>query len=120
MRAGSNSITMCQPMVMMLVLALHAELTSTIGPGSRKRRMLDTGKSVFLKCFMRGDSALLLDGCVRLIVTHATVEQRCPSGRHQVHVGEPVGAMLLTVGGMKEYGNEGHEGELDFSPVQAP
>ena len=38
---------MCQPMVMMLVLPFQAELTSTIGPGSRKRRMLDTGKSVF-------------------------------------------------------------------------
>jgi hypothetical protein len=29
---------MCQPMVMMLVLPLHAELTRTIGPGSRNRR----------------------------------------------------------------------------------
>ena len=36
---------MCQPIVMMLVLPLHAELTSTIGPGSRKRRTFDTGKS---------------------------------------------------------------------------
>ena len=36
---GENSITMCQPMVMMLVSSLKAELTSTIGPGSRKRRM---------------------------------------------------------------------------------
>ena len=36
---------MCQPMVMMFVSPLWAELTSTIGPGSRKRRTLETGKS---------------------------------------------------------------------------
>jgi hypothetical protein len=42
---GENSITMCQPMVMMLVSFLCAELTRTIGPGSRKRRMFQTGKS---------------------------------------------------------------------------
>src|SRR5882672_6880414 len=39
---------MCQPMVMMLVAPLWAELTSTIGPGSRKRRTLATGKSVLV------------------------------------------------------------------------
>jgi hypothetical protein len=42
---GWNSIIMCQPIVMMLVLPFHTELTSTIGPGSRNRRTLDTGKS---------------------------------------------------------------------------
>src|SRR5687768_3957128 len=36
---------MCQPMVMMLVLPRQAELTSTTGPGSRKRRISPTGKS---------------------------------------------------------------------------
>src|SRR5205814_2555514 len=36
---------MCQPMVMMFVLPFQAELTSTIGPGSRKRRTFSTGKS---------------------------------------------------------------------------
>src|SRR2546421_9063440 len=39
---------MCQPIVMMLVSPFHRELTSTIGPGSRKRRVLPTGKSLFL------------------------------------------------------------------------
>lgn len=38
---------MCHPMVMMLVLPFHAELTSTMGPGSRKRRTSSTGKSRF-------------------------------------------------------------------------
>ena len=35
---GLRSITMCQPIVMMLVAPFHLELTRTIGPGSRKRR----------------------------------------------------------------------------------
>jgi hypothetical protein len=38
-------------MVMMFVRPFQAELTSTIGPGSRKRRMFETGKSFFLKTF---------------------------------------------------------------------
>ena len=44
---GDSPITMCHPMVMMLRLPFHAELTSTIGPGSRKRRTSSTGKSRF-------------------------------------------------------------------------
>ena len=32
---GVNSMTVCQPMVMMSVLPFQAEDTSTIGPGSR-------------------------------------------------------------------------------------
>jgi hypothetical protein len=34
-------------MVMMFVSPFQAELTSTIGPGSRNRRTLETGKSFF-------------------------------------------------------------------------
>ena len=49
MSDGWNSITVCQPMVMMLVLPFQAELTRTIGPGSRNRRIFDTGKSFFVK-----------------------------------------------------------------------
>src|SRR5882672_11349971 len=43
---------MCQPIVMMLVLPFQAELTSTIGPGSRNRRIFDTGKSFFVKALI--------------------------------------------------------------------
>ena len=32
---GVNSITVCQPSVMMLALPFHRDDTSTIGPGSR-------------------------------------------------------------------------------------
>src|SRR5689334_21034754 len=53
MREGSNSMTVCQPRVMMLVWPLHAELTSTMGPGSRKRRIWETGRSVLGEDFMR-------------------------------------------------------------------
>src|SRR5215468_5441097 len=53
MREGSKSMTVCQPMVMMLVWPLHAELTSTIGPGSRKRRIWETGRSFLEEAFMR-------------------------------------------------------------------
>src|SRR5215470_469191 len=52
MREGSNSMTVCQPMVMMLVLPFEAELTSTIGPGSRKRRTWETGRSFLGMTFM--------------------------------------------------------------------
>src|SRR5262245_32018115 len=52
MREGSNSMTVCQPMVMMLVLPFEAELTSTIGPGSRKRRTWETGRSFLGVAFM--------------------------------------------------------------------
>src|SRR6516225_11926952 len=52
MREGSKSMTVCQPMVMMLVWPLHAELTSTIGPGSRKRRIWETGRSFLEAAFM--------------------------------------------------------------------
>src|SRR5438067_2904610 len=45
---GSNSMTVCQPMVMMLLSPFQAELTSTIGPGSRNRRIFDMGKSFFV------------------------------------------------------------------------
>lgn len=45
-RDGVNSITVCQPSVMMLVLPFQAELISTIGPGSRKWRTSETGKSL--------------------------------------------------------------------------
>src|SRR5438270_4276768 len=44
MSDGDVSATMCQPIVMMFALPFHAELTSTMGPGSRKRRMLSTGE----------------------------------------------------------------------------
>src|SRR5687768_5639827 len=44
---GDSPMTMCHPIVMMLVLPFHAELTSTMGPGSRKRRTSSTGKSRF-------------------------------------------------------------------------
>src|SRR5947207_15526005 len=54
---GSNSMTVCQPMVMMLVSPFQAELTSTIGPGSRNRRICDTGKSFFVKAL------IALSGC---------------------------------------------------------
>src|SRR5204863_9972753 len=49
---GSNSMTVCQPMVMMFVSPFQAELTSTIGPGSRNRRIFDTGKSFFAKALI--------------------------------------------------------------------
>src|SRR5579875_82772 len=47
--AGVNSITVCQPMVMMFALPCQLEETSTTGPGSRYRRMRLTGKSLFSK-----------------------------------------------------------------------
>ncbi len=49
---GTNSITVCQPMVMMLVSPFQAELTKTIGPGSRSRRIFDTGRSFFVTAFI--------------------------------------------------------------------
>src|SRR5438094_8362723 len=45
---GSSLITMCQPMVMMLFRPFQRELTSTIGPGSRNRRTLETGNCFFV------------------------------------------------------------------------
>ena len=36
----------------MLVSPFEAELTSTIGPGSRNRRIFDTGKSFFVKALI--------------------------------------------------------------------
>src|SRR5688572_3779238 len=48
-------MTICQPMVMISVSPFHAELTSTIGPGSRKRRMSETGKSRLVYSFMVGE-----------------------------------------------------------------
>jgi hypothetical protein len=44
----------CQPMVMMLDFPFQAELTSTIGPGSRNRRISERGKSCFLNVLMHG------------------------------------------------------------------
>ena len=52
-RDGVNSMTVCQPIVMMLVSPFQAELTSTMGPGSRNRRIFDTGKSFFVNAFIR-------------------------------------------------------------------
>src|SRR5262245_893596 len=52
MREGSNSMTVCQPMVMMLVWPFQAELTSTTGPGSRKRRIWETGRCFLGEAFM--------------------------------------------------------------------
>src|SRR5690242_6226830 len=49
---GVNSITVCQPIVMMFASPFQAELTSTIGPGSRNRRILETAKSRFEKAFI--------------------------------------------------------------------
>ena len=40
---AKNSITVCQPMVMILLVSSHMEDTSTIGPGSRYRRTRLTG-----------------------------------------------------------------------------
>lgn len=40
---GVNASTVCQPSVMTLRWPFHAELTSTTGPGSRKRRTSSTG-----------------------------------------------------------------------------
>ena len=47
MSEGDVYPTMCQPIVMMFALPCHAELTSTMGPGSRKLRISSTGKSLF-------------------------------------------------------------------------
>src|SRR5215204_4140641 len=49
---GLNSSTVCQPSVIMLCLPSQCEDTSTIGPGSRYRRTLLTGKSDFACRFM--------------------------------------------------------------------
>ena len=49
---GLNSSTVCQPTVMILCLPSQCEDTSTIGPGSRYRRTLLTGKSHFACRFM--------------------------------------------------------------------
>src|SRR4051795_4241076 len=49
---GLNSSTVCQPSVIMLCLPSQCEDTSTIGPGSRYRRTLLTGKSDFTCRFM--------------------------------------------------------------------
>src|SRR5215207_5978069 len=49
---GLNSSTVCQPSVIMLCLPSQCEDTSTIGPGSRYRRTLLTGKSLFACRFM--------------------------------------------------------------------
>src|SRR4030095_5109423 len=38
---------MCQPIVMMLDVPRHVELTSTIGPGSRNRRISSNGYDLF-------------------------------------------------------------------------
>ncbi len=43
---------MCQPIVMMFVLSFHEELTSTMGPGSRYRRISESGKSLFRNVFI--------------------------------------------------------------------
>ena len=48
---GVNSITVCQPSVMMLFLPCQREDRSTIGPGSRNRRTWETGKSALVKSF---------------------------------------------------------------------
>src|SRR5829696_1397733 len=47
-----NSSTVCQPSVIMLCLPSQCEDASTIGPGSRYRRTLLTGKSDFACRFM--------------------------------------------------------------------
>src|SRR5438876_12074525 len=44
---------MCQPIVMIFVLSFHEELTSTMGPGSRYRRISESGKSLFRNVFIR-------------------------------------------------------------------
>src|SRR5271170_1122289 len=58
-REGENSMTVCQPMVMMLAFPCRAELTSTTGPGSRNRRISETGRSFFLYLFMLRQSGFL-------------------------------------------------------------
>src|SRR5450756_1452278 len=40
-------MTVCQPIVMMFAFPFHSDDTSTMGPGSRYRRMFETGKSDF-------------------------------------------------------------------------
>jgi hypothetical protein len=71
---------MCQPMVMMLVSSFHRELTSTIGPGSMKRRTSETGKSFFLKFFTAS-----LAGWK----SHANPPRRCRfRGQSAVWIGE--------------------------------
>jgi len=40
---GVNARTMCQPSIITLRWPFHAELTSTTGPDSRKRRTSSTG-----------------------------------------------------------------------------
>ena len=46
-KEGENSMTVCHPRVMMLAFPFQAELIRTIGPGSRKRLISETGKSFF-------------------------------------------------------------------------
>src|SRR5882757_4725802 len=52
--AGLNSITVYQPIVMILFFSFHRELTSTMGPGSRYFLILSRGRLIFLKLFFIG------------------------------------------------------------------
>ena len=45
---GVNSITVYQPIVMMFAFCCQCEVTRTIGPGSKYRRIFETGKSAFV------------------------------------------------------------------------
>src|SRR4051794_27390793 len=56
---GVNSITVCQPIVMMLALSRHLDETSTIGPGSRYRRTWPTGNALFLGGLVMAPAALI-------------------------------------------------------------
>src|SRR3990170_2096941 len=49
-RDGENSMTVCQPMVMMLRRPFQAEEIRTMGQGSRYRRTFSTGRLCFWKC----------------------------------------------------------------------
>src|ERR1700740_320006 len=51
-RDGENSMTVCHPRVMMLAFPFQAELIRTIGPGSRKRLISETGKSFLVYFFV--------------------------------------------------------------------
>ncbi len=48
-------MTVCQPTVMMFALFSRHDDTSTIGPGSRWRRIWLTGKSLLLGCLAVDD-----------------------------------------------------------------
>src|SRR5437667_11310504 len=91
---------MCQPIVIMLVLPFQAELTSTIGPGSRNRRIFDTGKSFFAKA--------LIELCPVLPVAMPLLDHTTWLCRYLPRAAERISAAALAQSGTVRPHGRGH------------